>query len=895
MCHSSPIAAEEERSKYAKLFGEVPPDDAQVEEYLDNLNVTPLDSAPRLPEIDPVGNALKQRAARQRKKAPGADAWRLAHFARLPMGWFAALAKTWNVVLAGARIPPIWAMIRMVSIPKHDGTGAKRGLGVAPYAWRVGMSELMRHHSVWMDEWLDGCIASGPKRSGDDMVDRLLDQMEAAAEEGTPLSGCKIDLSKYFDRCDWRRSLRILRRHGMSENLLRVIGSFYEQVHIAIEANGATAKEFIRPRRGLLQGCPASVIMAIAEQNLWALHMKASAPEVEVAAYVDDRTMWARGENAATKLESAIQVARKFDDDAGWCWNEGKGQMWTSSAEQKSDLDAIQPSVGAVSNEITLLGVTINVRQRASGATGAHGHQVLRHKSAEKAMRQCRRIRLACPVGSLRARTRRAKLVQQLVLPKICWGGQWQRPKQSAITKWANEVERTINGPRLFRSPAVAKIATGARYSPEFGIDWAALRHELWRARRENQGIQVGSRGSRFDEVATKWKWERTGRYKFETAMGELNLEADGDATIKVVAEDAWATSQWQYDNRAKDEQSQKLLTSTVPYLQVHREWLESGTSEMKRTAVGAAMDCRSAEWAAKAGGKELETFECACGELFPTRRHWMWDCQAIPGVPLPPQGSAERPRCELEAALGVRLVPRAPKAKKRTAQCPVGIVTAIRQAAASAPDRPVMVATDGGVQNSKHKTHRIGAWAAAIEGTAGITAHADVVQGIDQTSFAAELAGAIAVLRAAVRARAAVHLVIDNRGVQRGVAQRLAGCVPQPRFCFATWAEVDRLATELRKLRVDSECTWVPSHGKKMEEWMPPPGLSGVRVRRLNDRADVAASALAERRWTCERQAESQAEAAAKAWVTRTLSRLQRAERQYVDQWLPGRSNFAA
>ena len=160
------------------------------------------------------------------------------------------------------------------------------------------------------------------------------------------------------------------------------------------------------------------------------------------------------------------------------------------------------------------------------------------------------------------------------------------------------------------------------------------------------------------------------------------------------------------------------------------------------------------------------------------------------------------------------------------------------------------MVATDGGVQASKHKTHRIGAWAAAIEGTAGITAHADVVQGIDQTSFAAELAGAIAVLRAAVRARAAVHLVIDNRGVQRGVAQRLAGCVPQPRFCFATWAEVDRLATELRKLRVDSECTWVPSHGKKMEEWMPPAALSGVRVRRLSDRANVAASALAERRW---------------------------------------------
>ena len=114
----------------------------------------------------------------------------------------------------------------MVSIPKHDGTGAKRGLGVAPYAWRVGMGEIMRRHAHWMDQWLEPSVASGPKRSGDDMLDRLMDQMEAAAEDGVAFSGCKIDLSKYFDRCDWRRSVHILRRHGMGQNILNIIKSF---------------------------------------------------------------------------------------------------------------------------------------------------------------------------------------------------------------------------------------------------------------------------------------------------------------------------------------------------------------------------------------------------------------------------------------------------------------------------------------------------------------------------------------------------------------------------------------------------------------------------------------------------------------------------------------------
>ena len=214
--------------------------------------------------------------------------------------------------------------------------------------------------------------------------------------------------------------------------------------------------------------------------------------------------------------------------------------MWTSAESQIEALNAIQPNVGDITNDITLLGVGINVRQRASGASGAQGHEVLRAAAAEKAMKQCKRIRLACPGGGFHARSRRAKLVQQLILPKICWGGQWQRPSQTMITKWANEVERTINGNRLFRSPALAKVATGAKLSPEFGIDWAALRHEIWRARRQAAGIITGSRGSRIDEVVAKWGWRRAHNYKYETAMGTLDLGADGEASMKIVAEDAW-------------------------------------------------------------------------------------------------------------------------------------------------------------------------------------------------------------------------------------------------------------------------------------------------------------------------------------------------------------------
>ena len=74
------------------------------------------------------------------------------------------------------------------------------------------------------------------------------------------------------------------------------------------------------------------------------------------------------------------------------------------------------------------------------------------------------------------------------------------------------------------------------------------------------------------------------------------------------------------------------------------------------------------------------------------------------------------------------------------------------------------------------------------------------------------------------------------------------------------------------------------------MEEWRPPSGLSGKSVRKLNEEADCAATECLEHRWFRERRIASIADASAKTWVHRALTRLQRAERQYIDQWLPDR-----
>ena len=116
----------------------------------------------------------------------------------------------------------------------------------------------------------------------------------------------------------------------------------------------------------------------------------------------------------------------------------------------------------------------------------------------------------------------------------------------------------------------------------------------------------------------------------------------------------------------------------------------------------------------------------------------------------------------------------------------------ALKDAADAHPGQPVLVASDGGVVEPRHRYLRIGSWAAAVGRTdrrrstfSDVRTTSQPLQGVDQTSYAAELAGALGVLRAANRASTAVNMLIDNRAVQRIVQARLRGAATQPRHGF--------------------------------------------------------------------------------------------------------------
>ena len=147
---------------------------------------------------------------------------------------------------------------------------------------------------------------------------------------------------------------------------------------------------------------------------------------------------------------------------------------------------------------------------------------------------------------------------------------------------------------------------------------------------------------------------------------------------------------------------------------------------------------------------------------------------------------------------------------------------------------------------------------------------------GIDQSSAAAELAGAMQVVHAAAIVGIAFDLYIDNLSVQRSVAKIMRGDFMLPRQYFGPYQRVRMHASSLSGCRV----CWVPSHGKK-PEWTPATEHIADAVRSLNDSADEAAGEIA-KPLAEERKMHLLNERQADNWIAKSLHYLTVAEGLY-------------
>ena len=431
--------------------------------------------------------------------------------------------------------------------------------GVAAVAWRLGMAEIIHMHRTWLQQVLDPDICSGPDRDLCELVDRLEAQLTDAKEGGQLLCAAQIDLSKCFDTVDPQLSIRILRKMGIQETVLGAISSFYRQRRTFMQMGGAVTGP-ISTKRRLLQGCPASVLLLLVEMNIWIKFVKQSSAKTEVGVYADDRTLWSRGAHARTDVSAAAEASAKYDREAGWKWNEGKGAVIARGKLDETTESGVLEKVGNTKTSIRILGVTL--------ATRAVANIIAKTDSLKLADRQMHRLSVAC-AGRVQWR-RRLKFHKSLTLPKITGGRRFQRPTRKLINKWDTKILRTILGESK-GSRAVRTEIIGPEAMLSFGLNSDAVRHEVWRLRRAHLGKPTTHRQHhRWREVCKEWKWthvedtidsDKPPRHHL-TPEGVVDLAGDSYTTIKGIAKCSYMARVWGQEKRASDPDVQSQLKS---------------------------------------------------------------------------------------------------------------------------------------------------------------------------------------------------------------------------------------------------------------------------------------------------------------------------------------------
>ena len=405
------------------------PADARLRGLLAQLRLPHAEA----PEVRVCGDVLYRRARAAARKAAGCDDWSGRLWRALPLEFFVALADIWNSVLAGAPIPEAWTQVRICLIPKEEG--GQRPLAIAALAWRLGASAVVQQLTGWIKTVFPHELYGGlPERSIADVHYKLTHAL-FVQQAGGPLAGCKADVRKCFDTADPRLAVLCLRALGAPENMLDVIGRFYEVHTRWLSVDGMFARSPVVGAAALLQGCPFSPLCLNAMMTVWLARVKEAGTHCNLAVYLDDRTIWIRQRRGAARaVHAAMQAGASADEALGFSLHPDKLESFGTTQTVREELMAVADDVGTPQATFKLLGVPYNVTKAQPVATAG---------ITTKLEGRCKRIQLCGQSYSIRR-----ALLARLVIPLFRWCAPWLRHFKKLTARWAGAIERAVWGGR---------------------------------------------------------------------------------------------------------------------------------------------------------------------------------------------------------------------------------------------------------------------------------------------------------------------------------------------------------------------------------------------------------------------------------------------------------------
>ena len=825
------VVIQQEHSKWQALWTAVPSLPTLHARVASLLQEVPQAQSASF-DLDFSASALRRSMSKMRHKAAGPDGFSAAALLLLPQVWWCGFSALWRRILATGVVPLAWRFNRVALIPKP--AGGFRPIGLTAVCWRAGCRLLVRALGPWISSWLlPGDVGGLPGRSAMD-AHRLVD---FALQRGSR-AFVQEDLAKFYDSVHFELVKPLLERLGCPLSALGLLDGFYSSQYRLLSFKGRCSHCWIPASRGLVQGCPASPVIAACVMHFWQLCV--STPGVGSLAYQDDRTLILHPQHDAldfAPLQSATCKSRRFDQAFGFACDPAKSSVVGDCA--------CEPLASALGYQrttvLSLLGVD-------------HPLDVAQPKLLSRFTVAKVKARMKFIPAVARFAWQATLLLRGLCFSQFLWAAGFAVPSSEQLSEIRACVRATLGRHLTHESPPVLfhEVCDWASHV-QFSCDWATLlaafrfhcRRPVW---LEGLCLEDSLRPwyqalpeARPLLARLGWSVSLCGStLTWRDAANRARSFHFGHDSLSVLRE--WlllphrraALASCGRVNRSLHRADQSLargLDLPAPpagsFLRAegHRSlWKDSASSFVRRAAIASGGSFwHLAPTFFQSGSR------CACGLREPSRAHLTWCCPRM--ADLRSEVSMPRDRCA-ERLFARPAVEVPPPPVFLDAE---GFVADFADTLDFGQVATLVAVTDGSSRGGVH-----GVAAGSVVFPTVDKSLAFGVPGEDQSSFKAELFALKVLLQILLLARGpclrSVHVLVDCESAMTSVTSY--GCA------------LPGLAEDVRSLReqllvcgVAFVMHWVPSHRKRPARWQPWTCIAPEVQQDWNERADACAS----------------------------------------------------
>ena len=798
------------------------------------------------------GLELYHAASLMKDKAAGPDGWVAKPLLELPQIWWDAVAELWTSVMKNGDIPARWVEARVALIPKPDG--GTRPLGITSLMWRIGAKVYVSKLRPWVMSWANHQTLGGLAGRGVmDAHHRICHATKSYHDNAVYVSQ---DLSKFFDKVNIEQAALVLEHLQAPAEWVRLLKHFYSSHLRMFSSHGYVHSKWVTAKRGLLQGCPFSPIVASAVMYIWSCNICRSDLGVDGCTYLDDRTFWTLPGASPNALSDAIHRSDAFDQLFGLDLNKDKCQVAAKNVASANHFGACHFNYGPCKSKLEVLGLVYDL----------HDLSNIHIKNDKVALLQARLKFIRTGVCERRYRQ---SLIRVLVIPMLVWSAGVGTIDLDVMPKLRNLVRHAFgrNFP-VDTPPCILTELMTWNLDPAFAMAWASLQALVRFVSRPRSWH--GQSGVAFLEADISmilpyaaqvlqdndWVFHReTGCIQRTDSHGQVRvfeLGVDNPIVLKEWLVDVFRKKAFTNCSRIHRNLKRSRVArndwacgldlqapqSGICRFAGHRLAFEEAGTNKDLMHTSMATGCSF--WFMHAG-KQVPPDDirntCLCGLYQPSRPHLLWTCAATAhlrnGIRMPQDKAEER-----LFAVAVDEMPASPDASRLDFDHLTHVLR--QQCLALSPH--LFVATDGSVHAN------VAAFGIHIPG-ADLSFQAGV-PGEDQSAFRAEVEGlhtALLALHDAVcsslhPSRIRIVIVCDCQSAI-ALAEGNVGQTP------ILARRVQTTLASLREMTASTELFWIPSHGKIKRSWIPHCGASEFQLRAWNAKADAVANQAARSR----------------------------------------------